>query len=324
MSKRIFITGINGQDGSYLSEYMLELGHEVHGIVRRNSMGENQTERINHIKDSLKLYYGDMLDTHSLERAIEKACPDYVFHLAAQSQVRLSFDIPEYTMDVNGNGTLHLLEICKRICPEAHIYNAGSSEIFGLSIDDDNFQRETTLINPVSPYGISKVMAYNLVKHYRGAYKMYAVTGILFNHESPKRGADFVTQKIVKGAFDIHCGLSDKLELGDLSAYRDWGHAKDYVRAMWLIMNHIEPMDFVIATGVSHSVRELCKLVFGYFKLNYEDHIVLNSKFVRPEEVLYLRGDATKAKIILGWEPTYTFETLLEEMIEYHIANNKK
>jgi len=322
MSKRIFITGINGQDGAYLSEYMLKLGHEVHGIIRRNSVGENQSGRINYLKDKLCLYYGDMTDSCSLENALAKSKPDYVFHLAAQSHVRVSFDIPEYTMDVNGNGTLRLLEICKRICPEAHIYNAATSEIFGLSIDVDNYQRESTPMNPVSPYGISKAMAYNAIRHYRRAYKMFAANGILFNHESPKRSSAFISQKIVRGAINIDRGVSDKLELGNLDSYRDWGHAKDYVRAMWLIANHIEPMDFVIASGESHSVRDMCKLVFEYLGLNYEDYVVQNPKFIRPEELPNLKGDATKAKTILGWQPIYTFETLLYEMIEHSIKNN--
>ena len=324
MSKRIFITGINGQDGAYLSEYMLELGHEVHGIIRRNSVGENQVGRIGYLQDKLHLYYGDMTDSFSIEAALEKAKPDYVFHLAAQTQVRVSFDLPEYTMDVNGNGSLRLLKACKKICPNARIYNAATSEVFGLSIDADEFQRESTPMNPVSPYGISKVMAYNTMRHYRRAYKMNISNGILFNHESPKRSSAFISQKVVKAAYRIKKGLQDKLELGNLDAYRDWGHSYDYVRAMWLIANHIEPMDFVIATGVAHSVRDMCKIVFDYFGLNYEDYVVQNPRFMRDEELPYLKGDSTKARTILGWEPTYTFETLLEEMIESHIKENDK
>jgi len=320
--KRIFITGINGQDGSHLSEYMLELGHEVHGLVRRNSVEADQPKRINHLKDQLHLYYGNMLDAYSLEKALEKAQPDYVFHLAAQSQVRVSFDIPEYTIDVNGTGTLRLLNACRRICPNAHIYNASSSEIFGTSLDADGFQRETTTISPISPYGVSKVMAHNLIMHYRRAYNMYAANGILFNHESSRRSIDFVTQKIIRGAIAIHRGQQDKLELGNLDSFRDWGHSKDYVKAMWLIVNHVKPMEFVIASGKAYSVRDLCKFVFTYFKLNYEDYIVQNPKFMRPEEVPYLKGDSTKARTILGWKPTYTFETLLEEMIEGYIRKN--
>lgn len=313
---KIFITGINGQDGAYLSEYMLSLGHEVYGIIRRNSVAENQTGRINYIKEKLVLYYGDMTDSFSLENAIDKAQPDYIFHLAAQSHVRVSFDMPEYTMNVNGNGTLRLLEICKKICPHTRIYNAGSSEMFGLSVDEDEFQRESTPMNPVSPYGVSKVMAYNMVRHYRRAYNMFAANGILFNHESSKRSSAFVTQKVVNGAYDIYNKKADHLELGNLDACRDWGHAKDYVKAMWLIANHLEPMDFVIATGEVHSVREMCKVVFDYFSLNYEDYVVQNPRLMRSEELPYLRGDASKAKVILGWQPEYTFESLLYEMIE--------
>ena len=323
IKKRIFITGISGQDGSYLSEYMLELGHEVHGFIRRHSEGGDRIKRICHLHNRLHLYYGDMIDSYSLEVAVETAKPDYVFHLAAQTHVRISFDTPEHTIDVNGMGTLRLLEACKRICPKAHIYNAASSELFGSRIDDDGFQRETTPITPASPYGIGKAMAYHLVSHYRRAYKMYAVSGILFNHESPKRGADFVSQKIIKGAHDIYRGFTDKLELGNIDSHRDWGHAKDYVRAMWLIMNHIEPMDFVIATGETHTVRNMCEVVFGYFGLDYKDYVVQNPKFMRPEEIPYLKGDAIKARVILGWEPTYTFETLLHEMIEYHVKDRE-
>jgi len=322
MSKRIFITGINGQDGSYLAEYMLELGHEVHGLIRRNSVEANQSKRLVHLGGKLHLYYGNMLDAYSLEKALEEAQPDYVFHLAAQSQVRVSFDIPEYTIDVNGTGTLRLLNACRRICPKAHIYNASSSEIFGASVDADGFQRETTTISPISPYGVGKVMAHNLIMHYRRAYGMYTANGILFNHESPRRSVDFVTRKIIKGVVAIHRGQQDKLELGNLDSFRDWGHSKDYVRAMWLIVNHVKPMEFVIASGKAYSVRELCKFVFAHFKLNYEDYVVQNPQFMRPEEVPYLKGDATKARTILGWEPTYTFESLLEEMIEARMKEN--
>ena len=314
--KRIFITGISGQDGSYLAEYMLSLGHEVHGLIRRNSMVENQTRRIYHIKDDLYLYYGDMTDKGSLEKAIIKAQPDYVFHLAAQSHVRVSFDAPESTLDINGNGTLRLLEACKSICPQAHIYNAASSEMFGLSVDADNFQRESTSLNPTSPYGISKVMGYNLARHYRRAYNMFITNGICFNHESPRRGANFVSQKVVLGASRIKKGENNTLELGNLDSFRDWGHAKDYVKAMWLMANHIEPLDFVVATGRAYSVRDMCKVVFEYFGLNYENYIVQNIKYMRDEEVPYLKGDSTKIRTILGWEPEYTFKTLLYDMIK--------
>ena len=699
MSKRIFITGINGQDGYYLSEYMLSLGHEVHGIIRRNSVAENEASRIDGIKKNLHLYYGDMTDWHSLENAVKEAKPDYVFHLAAQSHVGVSFTMPDYTMEVNNKGTFYLLRACKRYCPKAHIYNAATSEMFGESVDTDGFQRETTPMNPVSPYGVSKLNSYNYIKHYRKLNEMYIANGVCFNHEcittnnpliiqqnnvikimrpsdirkvrekqaniqqwifdnlcvwdgesftklkamtatrrpkndnnfkcqvintrngviettkhhnlfntdgckqradsfklgdellhaempcgdimasiteteaeflgfmvadgyvskigkakfinnnidilhrvqclwsnvalgasktsklyksgygycmnitlngnanylkfihpqiytfdkykkvpervlnsspeikmaflrgynagdglksspctylfknfktnssvlalgliyliknttnqifnitfeikddlhtyysinllseskkwkealvkekitkgfsqravcrdtgvsrtvirkitngnsvfnesylklssteikkiepinenidwvydietesgkfmcgvgsvvianSPKRGSAFVTQKVVKAAVAIYRKQQDKLELGNLDSFRDWGHAKDYVQAMWLIANHIKSMDFVIATGKTHSIRDMCKVVFDYVGLNYEDYVVQNSKFMRPKEVPYLKGDSSKARIILGWEPKYTFESLLHEMIESHI-----
>ena len=322
MSKRIFITGINGQDGYYLSKYMLSLGHEVHGIIRRNSVAENEASRIKDITKDLHLYYGDMTDSHSLENALKKVKPDYVFHLAAQSHVGISFTMPDYTMEVNSKGTFYLLRACKRNCPKAHIYNAATSEMFGASIDHDGFQRENTPMNPVSPYGTSKLDAYNYIKLYRKLNDMYVANGICFNHESPKRGSAFVTQKVVKAAVAIHRKQQDKLELGNLDSFRDWGHAKDYVEAMWLISNHIKPMDFVIATGITHSIRDMCKVVFDYLGLNYEDYVVQNPEFMRPKEVSYLKGDAFKARIILGWKPKYTFESLLHEMIESHIKEN--
>lgn len=316
MSKRIFITGISGQDGVYLTEYMLELGHEVHGIIRRNSVTENQSPRLEHLRGKVYLYYGDMIDYVSLENALRRSQPDYVFHLAAQSHVRVSFDIPEYTMAVNSDGTLKLLEACRRICPYARIYNAASSEMFGLSVDEDGYQRESTPMNPTSPYGVSKVAAYNMVRHYRRAYNLFACNGILFNHESPVRGSAFVTQKVVKTAVEIHLGLKNILELGNLDASRDWGHAFDYVRAMWQIVNHVEPMDFVISTGRSHTVREMCQVVFSCLGLDYEKYVIQNPRYLRPEELTYLCGDSTKARTILGWEPIYTFRRLMEEMIE--------
>jgi len=321
MSKKVFITGINGQDGLYLAEYLLSLGYEIYGIIRRNSVSENQTFRINHLQNKIKLYYADMTDYCSLENALKQIQPDYIFHLAAQSHVRVSFDIPEYTMEVNGMGTFKLLEICKKVCPNTRIYNAGSSEMFGLSIDDDKYQRESTPMNPVSPYGISKVMAYDLSRHYRRAYDMFVCNGILFNHESPKRGSSFVTQKIIRGVVDIYHKKTNILELGNLDSYRDWGHAIDYVKAMWLIINHHTPIDLVIATGKTHSVRDICNFAFNYFGLNYKDYVVQNKKFMRAEELPYLCGDSNKARILLKWEPEYTFETLLIEMLQYWEQN---
>jgi GDPmannose 4,6-dehydratase len=242
--------------------------------------------------------------------------PDEIYNLGAMSHVRVSFDMPSFTIQTNALGVLHMLEVYRTTCPEAKFYQASSSEMFGNSVDDDGTQRVTTPMNPVSPYGCAKVMGYNLVRHYRHAYKLHACNGILFNHESPRRGSNFVTNKVVKGAVSIRKGLQDKLELGNMDSYRDWGHSKDYVRAMHMITNHETPDEFIVATGETHSVRDLCEKVFAKLDMNYEDYIVQNPKYMRPEELKYLRGDSSKAREVLGWEPEYTFDTMLDEMIE--------
>jgi GDPmannose 4,6-dehydratase len=220
-------------------------------------------------------------------------------------------------MNVNSKGTLKLLEAYREICPKAHFYNAASSEMFGVSVDPDGYQRETTPMAPCSPYGVSKVDAYNMTAHFRRAYGLYACSGILFNHESPRRGSSFVTQKVAKGAVEIKLGLADKLVLGDLGSSRDWGHAYDYVRAMWKLVNHIEPMDLVVATGLTHSVSEMCKYVFDYLHMDYMKYVVSDPKYIRPEELSYLRGDSSKIKILLDWELKYNFQMLMEEMVDY-------
>jgi GDPmannose 4,6-dehydratase len=314
---KCLLTGINGQDSSYLAEYLLELGHDVYGILRRHSDTLGQQSRIESIKDKIHTFYGDLSDATSIENVLFDVIPDYIFNIGAQSHVRISFDIPVYTADVNALGALRLLDAYRRICPKAKYYQASSSEMFGLSVDADNYQRETTPMNPTSPYGVSKVFAYNMTRHYRRAYNLHAYNGILFNHESPRRGANFVTQKVVMGAVKIKLGQQDKLELGNMDSYRDWGHSYDYVRAMWLIINHLQPMDFVVATGEAHSVREMCKYVFEYLNLDYRDYVVQNPKFLRPEELPYLRGDSTKIRTILGWQSTYTFESMMKEMVDY-------
>ena len=222
--KKAFITGIGGQDGSYLAEYLLELGYEVHGIVRRNSTAENQDTRIAHLENKINTYYGDLLDQGGIERLLDKIQPDEIYNIAAQSHVRISYDIPQFTVQTNALGVLNMLEAYRRACPKAKFYQASSSEMFGLTVEDDNFQRETTVMNPVSPYGCSKVFGYNIVRNYRRAYKLHATNGILFNHESPRRGSNFVTNKVVKAAARIKLGLQDKLELGNMDSYRDWGH----------------------------------------------------------------------------------------------------
>ena len=318
MSKVALITGINGQDGSYLAELLLEKGYEVHGILKRNSVAENQTARIkvyDQIKDNLT--YADMTDLASLNRVLHKVQPDEIYNLAAQSHVRISFDQPVYTANTVGIGTLNLLEAALSTCKNAKIYQASSSEMFGNCIDKDRFQRETTPMNPVSPYGCAKVFGYNITRNYRNSYGMFVSNGILFNHESPRRGTNFVTNKVVKEAVKIFYGQSTELRLGNLEATRDWGHAKDYVEAMWRILQLEDADDFVCATGTSHSVRQLCEYVFNKLELNYEDYVKLDMKFLRPEELTDLKGDPSKLMKATGWKPTYTFETMLDEMISY-------
>ncbi len=315
--KKAFITGINGQDGSYLAEYLLGLGYEVHGTVRRNSVPENQSFRLTKINNIIQTYYADLLDQTSIEKLLTQIKPDEIYNLAAQSHVRISYDVPQFTVQTNAVGVVNILEAYKRIVPNAKFYQASSSEMFGLTVEDDNFQRETTVMNPVSPYGCSKVFGYNIVRHYRRAYNLHACNGILFNHESPRRGANFVTNKVVKAACKIKLGLQDKLELGNMDAYRDWGHSKDYVRAMHMIINHHEPEDFAVSTMETHSVREMCELVFRHLDLDYKDYVSQNPKFLRPEELPYLRGDSTKIRETLKWKPEYTFEQLMFEMCDH-------
>jgi GDPmannose 4,6-dehydratase len=313
--KTAFITGIAGQDGSYLAEHLLGLGYRVTGIVRRNSTVEHQRNRVAHLP--LELEYGDLTDQSSLERALRMFKPDEIYNLGAQSHVRISSDIPQFTAQVNSIGVLNMLESYKSICPEATFYQASSSEMFGSSVDADNYQRETTPMRPVSPYGCSKVFGYNIVRHYRDAYKLHASNGILFNHESPRRGSNFVTNKVVKGAVEISLGLSKTLELGNMDSYRDWGHSVDYVRAMHLIAQTSSPDDYVVATGETRSVREMCDYVFGKLGLDYKQHVIQNKKYLRPEELPYLRGDSTKIRTALGWKPVYSFEALMDEMIAH-------
>lgn len=319
MNKKAFITGINGQDGSYLSEYLLSLGYEVHGMVRRNSTSENQSARLTEAfkNGNIHTHYGDLLDQTSIERLLTEIMPDEIYNIAAQSHVRISFDIPQFTVQTNAVGVINILEAYRRICPDAKFYQASSSEMFGLTIEGDGFQRESTVMNPVSPYGCSKVFGYNAVRHYRRAYGLHAVNGILFNHESPRRGSNFVTNKVVKAACSIKLGLQDKLELGNMDSYRDWGHSKDYVRAMHSIINHDTADDFVVSTMKTHSVREMCDLVFNYLDLDYNDYIVQNPKFMRPEELPYLKGDSTKIRETLGWNPDYTFESMMYELCDH-------
>ena len=320
--KKALITGINGQDGSYLTEFLLEKGYEVHGILKRNSVAENQTARLDDYYSAIKdnLYYADMTDMASLIRVLQEVQPDEIYNLAAQSHVRISFDQPIYTTQSVAVGTMNLLESMRLICPKAKMYQASSSEMFGNNIDDDGYQRETTPMDPVSPYGCAKVFGYNLVRNYRNSYGLFVSNGILFNHESPRRGTNFVTNKVIKEAVRIYKGLSNELVLGNLDAARDWGHARDYVKCMWLILQHDEPDDFVCSTGVSHTVKDLVEYVFGQLDLDWKKYVKQDEKYMRPEELDVLKGDCTKAKNVLGWKHEYIFETMLDEMIEFQMG----
>jgi GDPmannose 4,6-dehydratase len=325
-NKKALITGINGQDGSYLAEFLLDKGYEVWGTVKRNSVSETQSTRIEHLRETnkLQLEYADLTDMGSLISILSKVQPDEVYNLAAQSHVRISFDQPIYTANVTGVGTLNLLEAIRIVSPHSKIYQASSSEMFGNCIDEDGYQRETTQMHPVSPYGCAKVFSYNICRNYRNSYGMKIWNGILFNHESPRRGTNFVTNKVVKAAVRIKLGLQDKLHIGNLNATRDWGHAKDYVSAMWLMLQSDKPDDYVCATGVSHSVQDLCSYVFSSLGLDYLQHIIIDEKHFRPEELENLKGDSTKLRKKLSWEPEYTFESMLDEMIEYWLNYYKK
>ena len=322
MDKRALITGINGQDGSYLAELLIDKGYDVFGTVKRNSVAENQTARLDSVYDKIgkNLIYADLTDLSSLLNALRISNPDEVYNLAAQSHVRISFDQPIYTANATGLGTLNLLEAVRSFNPSIRIYQASSSEMFGNSIDPDGFQRESTPLNPVSPYGCAKVFSYNICRNYRNSYGMYISNGILFNHESPRRGTNFVTNKVCKEAVKIKLGLSNKLALGNLDATRDWGHAKDYVEAMWLILQQELPEDYVCSTGVSHSVEDLVEYVFSKLDLDWKDYVVQDEKFLRPEELDDLKGDSRKLRSLTGWSPKYTFETMLDEMIEHWLS----
>jgi len=332
--KVALITGITGQDGSYLAELLLDKGYVVHGIVRRSSL--INTSRIDHIynHNNLKLHYGDLTDSANIIHIIQQTQPDEIYNLAAQSHVKVSFEMPEYTGNVDGLGTLRILEAVRILGMEkkCRIYQASTSEMYGLV--QETPQTETTPFYPRSPYGCAKVYSYWITKNYREAYGMYACTGILFNHESPRRGETFVTRKITRGLSRISVGEQKVLYLGNLDAKRDWGHAKDYVRAMWLMLQQDEPDDFVIATGKQYSVRQFVEKVAPYFGMNIEWYgegndeigmdkytkktiIAVDPKYYRPTEVETLLGDSTKAKEKLGWEPEITFDELIEDMCIY-------
>jgi GDPmannose 4,6-dehydratase len=330
--KVALITGITGQDGSYLAELLLEKGYEVHGIVRRSSL--INTDRIDHIYDQIKLHYGDLTDSTNLVRVIQQVQPDEIYNLGAQSHVKVSFEMPEYTGQTDGLGTLRILEAVRLLGMErkTRIYQASTSEMYGKVQEIP--QKETTPFYPRSPYGVAKVYGYWIVKNYRESYGLHANSGILFNHESPRRGETFVTRKITRGLSSISTGQQDILYLGNLNAKRDWGHAKDFVEAMWLMLQQDEPDDYVIATGKQYSVREFVEEAAPYFGMNIvwegegimergidkstgKTIIKVNAKYFRPAEVETLLGDATKAKEKLGWEPKISFKQLVEDMCIY-------
>jgi GDPmannose 4,6-dehydratase len=315
MTKTALISGVAGQDGSYLAELLLSKGYEVHGIIRRNSLPENQDSRIKDL--DIHTHYGDLLDPFSLNRIIQEVNPDEVYNLGAQSHVRISFDVPSFTIQSNALGVLNMLEACRQFNPNIKIYQASSSEMFGNTVDEDGYQRKSTPMNPTSPYGCAKVMGYNLMRHYRAAYDMHACNGILFNHESPRRGSNFVTNKIVKGAVEIHKGLRQELALGNLDASRDWGHSKDYVRAMHMILNNEEASDWVVATGESRTIRQMCEVTFAHLDMDYRDHVTVDPRYFRPQELDFLRGDSSEIREKLGWKPEYTFEGMVEEMVDH-------
>jgi len=318
MTKIALVTGVAGQDGSYLSELLLAKNYEVHGIVRRNSIPENQDSRIRGM--GITTHYGDLLDSCSLNRIVQEVNPDEVYNLGAQSHVRISFDMPSFTIQTNALGVLNILEACRALKKKVKFYQASSSEMFGNTVDDDGFQRKTTPMNPTSPYGCAKVMAYNLTRHYRQAYGMHICNGILFNHESPRRGSNFVTNKIVRGAVEIKKGKRNSLALGNLDASRDWGHSKDYVRAMHMILNHETADDWVVATGESRTIREMCSLAFSILDLNYEDYVSVDPRYFRPHELNFLKGDSSEIREVLGWRPEYTFESMVGEMIDHWMS----
>ncbi|MDB3973996.1 GDP-mannose 4,6-dehydratase [Alphaproteobacteria bacterium] len=313
--KKALITGINGQDGSYLSELLIDKGYEVHGILRRHSVAENQDARIASL--DIKTHYGDLTDEVSLFKILNAVKPDEIYNLGAMSHVGISNQMPAFTIKTNSLSVISLLEFTKEICPECRVYQASSSEMFGNSIEEDGFQKLTTPMNPVSPYGCSKVMAYNLIKFYRQAYNKFYCNGILFNHESPRRGSNFVTNKVIKSVVMIKKKLLKKLELGNMDSQRDWGHSKDYVKAMHLIMEYEKPSDWIVSTGETRSIRDFCEYAFKLVDLNYLDYVEQNKKYMRPLELDVLRGDSSETRKLLNWKPDYTFESMIEEMIEY-------
>lgn len=327
MAKRALITGITGQDGSYLTELLLDKGYEVYGIVRRSS--SFNTERINHLYQDphepgarLKMFFGDLNDSSSLNTILRRTEPDEIYNLGAQSHVRVSFDVPEYTGEVTGLGTVRILEAIRETGIRPKFYQASSSELFGKAVEIP--QTEKTPFHPRSPYACAKAYAYHITVNYRESYGLFASNGILFNHESERRGETFVSRKITRAATRIKLGLQQKLYLGNLEARRDWGYAKDYVKAMWLMLQAEQADDYVIATGETHSVREFLELAFGYLDLDWKEHVQIDPRYYRPAEVDILLGDASKARKGLGWEPEVSFQALVRLMVDHDIELARK
>lgn len=321
--KKALITGITGQDGSYLAEFLLHQDYEVHGIIRRASTFN--TRRLDHIYQDphvqngqrLYLHYGDICNSGNLSDIIGEVQPDEIYHLAAQSHVRVSFDLPDYTGDVTGLSTVRILEAIRRTKPDVRFYQASSSEMFGAATPPQN---EQTRFEPQSPYAAAKVYGYHITRNYRDAYGLFACNGILFNHESPRRGETFVTRKITRAVAAIAAGKQEHLYLGNLEARRDWGYAPEYVEAMWLMLQQDVAGDFVIGTGESHTVREFLEAAFGYVELDWRDHVRIDPRYYRPTEVDYLLADASQAKTQLGWEPRVRFEALVQIMLDADLA----
>jgi GDPmannose 4,6-dehydratase len=310
--RKALITGITGQDGSYLAELLVEKGYEVHGLVRRSS--SFNTWRIDHIRTGLKLHYGDLVDQNSLVRTLEGVGPDEIYNLAAQSHVKVSFEMPEYTTDVTAMGVLRVLDAVRELGLKSRVYQAGSSEMFGLVRETP--QSEKTPFYPRSPYGVAKVFGHWTAVNYRESYGIHVSNGILFNHESPRRGENFVTRKITMGLAAIKKGKAKQLRLGNLDAKRDWGYARDFVEAMWLILQRDQPDDYVVATGETHSVREFLEEAFSYAGLDWKEFVVVDPKYFRPAEVDFLLGDPTKARTVLGWKPRVSFKELVRLMVD--------
>jgi len=310
--KKALITGITGQDGSYLSELLLDKNYEVHGVLRRSS--SFNTGRIDHIFSRLNLHFGDLTDGSSFGSLLSSVKPEEIYHLGAMSHVKVSFEIPEFTAQAGALGTLRLLESVRAHCPEARVYNASSSEMFGKVAEVP--QKETTPFSPRSPYGCSKVFAHQICVNYREAYGLHISNGILFNHESPRRGETFVTRKITKAAARIHAGLQKELLLGNLEAKRDWGYAKEYVEAMWLMLQQETPDDYVVATGETHTIKDFLDEAFGCLRLDWHEYVGIDKNYYRPSEVDILQGDASKAYKVLGWKPKVKLQELVRSMVK--------